>query len=87
MLLESKKGSPVRRAAASHLAKIRVIVCGQAKKANLREPEKFAQAWHMLMAGSIVAAGAGNRNAARDAKRAERLILESWPRKKRPARG
>jgi hypothetical protein len=39
-----------------------------AEEANLQEPEKFAQAWHMLMKGSIVSAGEGNRNAARDAK-------------------
>jgi hypothetical protein len=34
----------------------------------------------MLMKGSIVSAGEGNRNAARDAKYAARLILGSWKR-------
>jgi hypothetical protein len=48
---------------------------------HLRDPEKFAQAWHMLMKGSIVSAGEGNKNAARDAKRAARLILDGWARK------
>ena len=51
--------APVRQAAAIHLAKIRAIVRGLAEEANLREPEKFAQAWHMLMKGSIVSAAKG----------------------------
>jgi AcrR family transcriptional regulator len=80
VLLESKVDSPVRKAAAIHLAKIRAIVRGLAEEANLREPEKFAQAWHMLMKGSIVSAGEGNRNAARDAKCAARLVLDGWKR-------
>jgi hypothetical protein len=47
-LLESKPDSPIRRAAAIHLAKIRAIVRDLAEEANLQEPEKFTQAWHML---------------------------------------
>jgi AcrR family transcriptional regulator len=83
-LLESKVDSPVRKAAAIHLAKIRAIVRDLAKEADLREPEKFAQAWHMLMKGSIIAAGEGNRNAARAAKCAARLVLEGWERNSKP---
>lgn len=83
VLLESKKGSPVRRAAADHLVKIRVIVQDLAKDAGLKEPEKFAQAWHMLMKGAIVAAGEGNLNAAREAKRAAALILDGWKKSRR----
>ena len=78
VLLESKVDSPVRQAAAVHLAKIRAIVRDLAEEAKLREPEKFAQAWHMLMKGSIMSAGEGNRNAARDAKYAAQLILAGW---------
>jgi AcrR family transcriptional regulator len=80
VLLESKSGSSVRQAAAIHLAKIRAIVRGLAEEANLQEPEKFAQVWHILMKGSIVSAGEGNRNAARDAKSAAQLILKGWKR-------
>lgn len=80
VLLESKVNSPVRQAAAIHLAKIRAMVCSLAEEANLREPKKFAQAWHMLMKGSIVSAGEGNRNAAREAKCAARLVLSGWKR-------
>jgi AcrR family transcriptional regulator len=83
VLLESKTGSPVHEAAAVHLAKIRAIVRALAEEANLREPEKFAQAWHMLMKGSIVAACEGNRSAAREAKRAARIIIDGWPRQRR----
>jgi AcrR family transcriptional regulator len=82
VLLESKLDSPVRIAAAIHLAKIRAIVRALAEEAKLREPEKFAQAWHMLMKGSIVSAGEGNRNAARDAKCAAHLVLKGWKRER-----
>ncbi|MGO9398631.1 MAG: TetR/AcrR family transcriptional regulator [Xanthobacteraceae bacterium] len=81
VLLETKPGSPVRQAAAIHLAKIRAIVRSFAEEANLQEPEKFSQVWHILMKGSIVSAGEGNRNAAREAKCAARLVLDGWKRK------
>ena len=83
VLLESNADSPVRHAAAVHLSKIWAIVRALANDANLREPEKFAQAWHMLMKGSIVSACEGNRNAAREAKCAARFIIDGWPRKRR----
>lgn len=79
VLLESNVES-VHRAAAIHLSKIRRIVCGLAREAHLHEPEEFAQAWQMLMSGSIVSASEGNRNAARDAKRAAYLIIAGWAR-------
>jgi AcrR family transcriptional regulator len=81
VLLETEPGSPVRKAAAIHLAKIRAIVRSFAEDAHLQEPEKFSQVWHMLMKGSIVSAGEGNRNAAREAKCAARLVLDGWKRK------
>jgi AcrR family transcriptional regulator len=83
VLLESEMKSPVRRAASVHLAKIRGILIGLARAAKLREPEQFAQAWHMLMKGSIVTAGEGQREAARHAKRAAQLVLDNWPRASR----
>jgi hypothetical protein len=61
-------------------------VRGLAEEANLSEPEKFAQAWHMLMKGSIISAGEGNRNAAREAKYAAQLIIEGWKRDRRSRR-
>jgi AcrR family transcriptional regulator len=83
VLLESKTGSPIHRAAAVHLSKIRAIVCDLAKEANLHQPEKFAQAWHMLMKGSIISACEGNQSAAREAKSAAELIIDGWSRKTR----
>src|ERR1700730_11417400 len=67
VLLESKTDSPIHKAAVVHLAKIRAIVRELAHEANLRDPGKFAQVWHMLMKGSIISAGEGNRQAAREA--------------------
>jgi AcrR family transcriptional regulator len=84
VLLESNAKSPLHRAAAIHLAKIRAIIRDLAEEAKLREPEKFAQAWHMLMKGSIVSACEGNKNAARDAKHAAQLVLGSWGRASKP---
>jgi AcrR family transcriptional regulator len=86
VLLESNASSPLHRAASIHLAKIRAIIHDLANEAALHEPEKFAQAWHMLMKGSIVAACEGNRNAAKEAKHAARLILEGWDRTAGPRR-
>lgn len=80
VLLESRPGSPVHRSASLHLRKIRGIVLALAEELGLAEPEKFAQAWHMLMKGSIVSAGEGNREAAVQARRAATLVLEGWPR-------
>jgi AcrR family transcriptional regulator len=81
VLLESEKGGPVRKAATVHLKKIRAILHELAVEAGMADPDQFAQAWHMLMKGSIVAAGEGNRNAAREAKRAAKHILDGWPRR------
>lgn len=82
VLLESRPGSAVHRSASQHLGKIRSIVLDLAREAGLAEPEKFAQAWHMLMKGSIVSACEGNRNAAREAKQAAVLVLNGWKRAK-----
>jgi len=84
VLLESKVDSPVHRAAAIHLSKVRAIVQALAQDCKLRDPEQFAHAWHMLMKGSIIAACEGNRNAARDAKRAAQLVLRGWQQTRRP---
>lgn len=81
VLLETEAGNPLRRAAAAHLSTIRGILLGFAKDAGLQEAEVFAQAWHMLMKGSIIAAGEGNLDAAIEAKRAAQLIIDGWPRR------
>jgi AcrR family transcriptional regulator len=83
VLLESKTDSPVRQSAVVQLSKIRAIVRGLAEDARLHRPEKFAQAWHILMKGSIIAACESNR--AREAKSAAQLIIDGWVRKSSPA--
>jgi len=85
VLLEANVGSPLRRVSAVHLSKIRAIIVGLAEAAGFTDPEVFAQAWHMLMKGSIISAGEGNLNAALEAKRAARLIVNGWPRVNRVA--
>lgn len=86
VLLEANVGSPLHRASAVHLSKIRAIIFGLAEAAGFVDPEVFAQAWHIMMKGSIVAAGEGNQNAAVQAKRAAQLIIDGWPRTDREAR-
>jgi AcrR family transcriptional regulator len=80
VLLESPPHSPTHQAAAAHLAEIRKIITTQAVQARLSDPERFAQTWHFLMKGCIVAANEGNRQAGRQAKEAGTLLLASWPR-------
>ena len=85
VLLESEDNSPLSHAASVHLANIRSILRGFAVDAGLDDCDDFAQAWHILMKGSIVAAHEGNKDAAKNAAKAARLVLANWPRHK-PAR-
>lgn len=80
VLLESEPNTPIHLAAATHLAHIRSIIKGQAIQAGLADPDRFAHTWHFLMKGSIVTANEGNRDAAKQAKEAAAMILQSWPR-------
>ena len=76
VLLEIEDPSHVIHAAAvRHLATIRAFVRGLAEQAGVRDPNTFARQWHMLMKGSIVAAGEGDANAARAAKEVAKLLL------------
>ena len=66
---------PVRNAAEAHLGTIRVFLRRLAGDAGVRDADGFASQWQILMMGSIVAAFAGDRDAARRAKRIGALIL------------
>jgi AcrR family transcriptional regulator len=68
---------PVHRAAADHLAHIREFLCELARAAGIADPEPFARQWHILMKGSIVAAGEGDEDAARRAQSLGALLLQS----------
>jgi len=79
VLLEwADRNHPIGRASALHLANIRSFLTTLATEAGLRDPATFAHSWHILMKGSIVAAGEGDRDAARRAKAMGRALIESY---------
>ena len=76
MLLEfTDRDHSVRLASAEHLATIRGLVREFAEQAGVADPDGLAHEWHILMKGSIVAAGEGDRLAARRARRLGELLL------------
>jgi AcrR family transcriptional regulator len=77
LLLEIDEPGPVRQATAKHLANIREFVRGLAREAGVNRPDDFAHEWHLIMKGSIVAAGEGDNLAARRARHLGLLLLES----------
>lgn len=79
VLLEYELGNKIRVAAGEHLAQIRAFLMGLAIEAGMIDARAFVDAWHMLMKGSIIAAAGGNRDAAKEARRAAKLLLENWP--------
>jgi AcrR family transcriptional regulator len=77
VMLEHPDGQhPLHRAAAEYLAHIREFLGGLATDAGIDDPEAFARQWHILMKGSIVSAGEGDREAALRARRLGSLLLE-----------
>jgi AcrR family transcriptional regulator len=80
VLLEHPNGGhPIHRAAAAYLAGIRVFLEDLARQAGVPDAEDFAREWHILMKGSIVAAGEGDRDAALRAKKVAALLLQAAP--------
>lgn len=78
VLLETAEPrNPVRKATTAHLANIRAFLRTLAQGAGVAHPDDFARKWHVLMKGSIVAAGEGDRLAARRAQEVGRLLLAS----------
>ena len=76
VLLETdRKDHPVRVATVEHLAAIRAFLRGLAEQAGVRDADDFARQWHILMKGSIVAAGEGDKDAALRAQAIGRLLL------------
>ena len=68
---------PIGAASAFHLANIREVLKRLATDAGLRDVDEFALSFHILMKGSIVQAGEGDREAAKRAQAiARRLIAE-----------
>jgi AcrR family transcriptional regulator len=81
MLEHPDPTDPVHRASVSYLAGIRAFLDGLVREAGIADAQDFARQWHILMKGSIVAAGEGDRAAARRAKRIGALLLEDAARR------
>jgi len=76
MLEHPGAGHPVHRAGAAYLAGIRHFLEDLARRAGIADAEPFAREWHILMKGSIVAAGEGDADAALRAKHIGTLLLD-----------
>lgn len=75
MLEHPESAHPLHRASAAYLAGIRNFLEDRARQAGIPDAHNFAREWHVLMKGSIVAAGEGDRDAALRAKRIATLLL------------
>jgi len=75
LLEHSDPGHPVRKAAEAHIETIRAFLRRLAADAGARDVDTFARQLQMVMMGSIVAAYAGDRDAARRAKEVGVLLL------------
>jgi AcrR family transcriptional regulator len=81
LLEHPNAASPLNRAGVSYLAGIRHFLEDLAGRAGVQDADGFARQWHILMKGSIVAAGEGDRDAARRAQGIARLVLAAAPRR------
>ena len=77
MLEHPESTHPLHRASAAYLERIRDFLEDLARQARIRDPRGLAREWHILMKGSIVAAGEGDLDAARRAKRIASVLLAS----------
>ena len=89
VLLEAgDRDSPLGNASAAHLEYIRSIVRRLAEEAGIEDAAGFAESWHILMKGSIVAAAEGDALAAQRARSmGERLLDDhlAWQSGGRPS--
>jgi AcrR family transcriptional regulator len=77
VLLEfDDRAYPVRQASVVHLSNIRDFLRELASAAGASDPDALAHQWHILMKGSIVAAGEGDTRAAQRAQQIGRLLLQ-----------
>jgi AcrR family transcriptional regulator len=77
VLLEfDDRADRVRQASVEYLGNIRSFLQELAAEAGSTDPPALAHQWHILMKGSIVAAGEGDRIAAQRAQEIGQLLLE-----------
>lgn len=67
---------PVRRASVAHLANIRSFLRDLTSALGVEGPGALARQWHILMKGSIMAAGEGDVEAAARAQEMGMLLLD-----------
>jgi AcrR family transcriptional regulator len=79
MLETADRTNPLHQASTRQLERVRAFVQGLAQEAKIPQPEDFARKWHILMKGSIVAAGEGDRDAARAARELGIALLNATP--------
>jgi hypothetical protein len=75
LLEQSDLRHPVRIAAVRHIETLRALLRQWIEDAGVRNPDRLARQWQILMTGSIVAAYAGDLNAARRAREMGMLLL------------
>ncbi len=76
MLETPNPDNRIRRASIEYLERIREFLAQLAGEAGIRDREAFARKWHILMKGSIVSAGEGDREAAARAREMGALVLD-----------
>ncbi len=76
LLEHGDRRHPVRNAAQAHIETIRAFLRRLAADAGVRDADVFARQMQMVMMGSIIAAYAGDRDAARRAKELGSALLE-----------
>ena len=67
--------APIHRAGVAYLAGIRSMLEDRFRRLGVADSEDLARKWHILMKGSIVAAGEGDRRAAKRAQEMGALLL------------
>jgi AcrR family transcriptional regulator len=76
LLLEMGAEHTAGRASIRHLDNIRSMLRGLAQETGLRESDTFARSLQLLMEGSIVAAAAGDADAAQRAQAMARTLIQ-----------
>jgi AcrR family transcriptional regulator len=75
LLEQSDPRHPVRHAAARHIETLRAVLRQWAEDASARNPDRLARQLQILMMGSIIAAYAGDLDAAKRAREVGTLLL------------
>jgi AcrR family transcriptional regulator len=76
VLLEHAEGEhPLRKASQRHIHTLQLFIRGLAVEAQVPDHKEFAKQWQILMLGSIVAAYAGDLDAARRTRAVGALLL------------